>query len=113
MDLFGPNLLQLMKLCGGRFSKKTGLMVGLQILDRIETIHSCGYLHRNVRPENFVVGLGKDSFLIFMIDFSKALKYKSQNKGVHIPYQQVNRNESQNSTRMDGDHGFSLNVGKE
>lgn len=50
MDLFGPNLLQLMKLCGGRFSKKTGLMVGLQILDRIETIHSCGYLHRNVRP---------------------------------------------------------------
>lgn len=88
-------------------------MVGLQILDRIQSIHNCGYLHRNVRPENFVVGLGKDSFLIYMIDFSKALKYKSQNKGVHIPYQQVNRNESQSSTRMDGDHGFSLNAGKE
>lgn len=35
MDLYGPNLLQLMKLCGGRFTARTTLMIGLQILDRL------------------------------------------------------------------------------
>jgi hypothetical protein len=35
MDIYGPNLLQLMKLCGGKFSARTTLMIGLQILDRL------------------------------------------------------------------------------
>lgn len=99
MDIFGPNLLQLMKLCGGRFSKKTGLMVGLQALDRIQRVHESGYLHRNIRPENFVIGLDKNSFLIYMIDFSKCMKFKNK-KGVHIPYQQVNRNETNSFSKL-------------
>lgn len=35
-DLYGPNLLQLMKLCGGKFSARTSLLVALQIMDRLE-----------------------------------------------------------------------------
>ena len=35
MNMLGPNLEQLMNLCGGNFSLKTTMMVGLQILDRL------------------------------------------------------------------------------
>lgn len=74
-------------------------MVGLQALDRIQRVHESGYLHRNIRPENFVIGLDKNSFLIYMIDFSKCMKFKNK-KGVHIPYQQVNRNETNSFSKL-------------
>lgn len=35
MNLYGPNLGQLMKLCGGKFSLRTSLLIGLQALDRL------------------------------------------------------------------------------
>ena len=34
-DIYGPNLGQLLKLCGGTFTLRTVMVVGLQILDRI------------------------------------------------------------------------------
>ena len=35
MTLLGPNLEQLMKLCGGSFSLKTTTILALQVLDRL------------------------------------------------------------------------------
>lgn len=38
-DIYGPNLGQLMKLCGGVFTLRTVMVVCLQIVDRIEKLH--------------------------------------------------------------------------
>lgn len=83
----GPNLLQLLKLCGGKFGKRTLALVALQIVDRIQVLHEKKYLYLNFHPENFVVGLGSESFLIKMVGFSKCEIFKSKNKNTHIPYQ--------------------------
>lgn len=85
MDLYGPSLGQLLKLCGGKFSKRTVAILALQILDRIEVMHSHNYLHLDLRPENFLMGLGSNSYLLYMIDFSNSQQYKI--KDTHISYQ--------------------------
>lgn len=58
MTILGPNLEQLLKLCGGLFSLKTTIIVALQILDRLEVLHNYGYTYGDIKPSNFVIGLG-------------------------------------------------------
>ena len=42
MEKLGYDLAQLVELCGGRFSNETVGVIGLQILDHIEYLHSHG-----------------------------------------------------------------------
>lgn len=60
-------------------------MVGIQMIERIEYTHSKGYLHRDIKPDNFVIGRGKKSSRVYVIDFGLAKKYL-QKDGSHIPY---------------------------
>lgn len=60
-------------------------MVGYQMIERIEYIHNKTFIHRDVKPDNFVVGHGKKSNKIYMIDFGLAKKYVLKDSN-HIPY---------------------------
>jgi casein kinase 1/casein kinase 1 epsilon len=66
MDLLGPSLEDLFNLCGRKFSLKTVLILADQMIQRIEYIHSRHFLHRDIKPDNFVIGIGK-RFLPFQI----------------------------------------------
>jgi len=58
MDLLGPSLRDLFKLCGNKFTLKTVLMIADQFLRRVECLHSKSMTHRNLKPENIVMGRG-------------------------------------------------------
>ena len=64
---------------------KDMIMTGIQLIDRIEYIHSKNILHLDIKPNNFLVGY-KDPSLIYIIDFGLSKKYRSSRTGRHISF---------------------------
>ena len=86
MELLGDNLQKLIKnQPQQKFSLKTTLMLGIQILRRIKTLHENNFIHRDIKPENFTIGLKKMNNTIYMIDYGLTRKYCDSHKK-HIPY---------------------------
>ena len=86
MDYLGQSLEEMLNICNRKFSLKTTLMIGLEMLKLIQFIHSRGVLHRDIKPDNFLVGRGSHQDKIYMIDFGLAKRYLSKDSETHIPY---------------------------
>ncbi|KQK03424.1 casein kinase 1-like protein 3 isoform X2 [Brachypodium distachyon] len=88
IDLLGPSLEDLFVYCGRKFTLKTVLMLADQMLTRIEFMHSKGYLHRDIKPDNFLMGLGRKANQLYVIDFGLAKRYRDSTTNRHIPYRE-------------------------
>ena len=85
-ELLGENLFQLMNTTKSfHLNIKDISMIAIQVIDRIEYVHSKGVIHRDMKPENFLLGLENKTFL-YLIDFGIARKYRSSRTGKHIKY---------------------------
>uniref|UniRef100_A0A1I8HS73 non-specific serine/threonine protein kinase n=1 Tax=Macrostomum lignano TaxID=282301 RepID=A0A1I8HS73_9PLAT len=80
MDLLGPSLEDLFTFCSRRFTMKTVLMLADQMLCRVEFVHNKNFIHRDIKPDNFLMGIGRHCNKLFLVDFAT-----SRTKA-HIPY---------------------------
>ncbi|XP_076225089.1 uncharacterized protein LOC116430498 isoform X2 [Nomia melanderi] len=88
MELLGPSLEDLFNFCSRRFSLKTVLLLADQLISRTDYIHSRNFIHRDIKPDNFLMGLGKKGNLVYIIDFGLAKKYRDGRTHKHIPYRE-------------------------
>ena len=58
-----------------------------QMLQILEHIHRKSFLHRDVKPDNFIMGIGPNSHLLYMIDFGFAKTYRDPTTLAHHPMQ--------------------------
>lgn len=81
MDLLGQSLETLVSK-HKRFSLKTTILLAISMIDTLKHIHSCGFIHRDIKPDNFVIGASNKKDL-YCIDFGLAKSYINKN-GDHI-----------------------------
>uniref|UniRef100_A0A673TAW2 non-specific serine/threonine protein kinase n=1 Tax=Suricata suricatta TaxID=37032 RepID=A0A673TAW2_SURSU len=77
MDLLGPSLEDLFNFCSRRFTMKTVLRLADQMISRIEYVHTKNFIHRDIKPDNFLMGIGRH-----------CNKYRDNRTRQHIPYRE-------------------------
>lgn len=88
IDLLGPSLEDLFNYCNRQFTYKTILLLADQLICRIEYIHARCFIHRDIKPDNFLMGTGRRGSQVNIIDFGLAKKYRDSRLHFHIPYRE-------------------------
>jgi serine/threonine protein kinase len=94
-ELLGPTLVDLLKYCGGRFTLKTVLLIADQAISRIRHIHSKGIMHGDIKPDNLLMGTGKQGNVIYVVDFGLAENFEHPGKnrpfGLAVTFASLNQ----------------------
>ena len=92
MELLGKSLEKLFQENNCKFSLKTVCMLGEQMISRLEFIHKKFILHRDIKPDNFTIGRGKQSHIVYLIDFGLSKKFRSSKENhEHIKFNENKR----------------------
>ena len=83
MEKLGYSLENLFNKHKRKFSLQTVLLIGLQLLDLFQFIHKKKIIHRDIKPDNFLIGLNRKMDTIYMIDFGLSREFKRGRKHIH------------------------------
>ena len=86
MELLGDSIEDIFQKQQKKFSIKTVCMTGIQMLDRLEFVHNKNIIHRDIKPDNFVLGLENKSHIIYVLDFGLSKKFRSSRTHQHIKF---------------------------
>ncbi|KAL6740291.1 hypothetical protein Aduo_013660 [Ancylostoma duodenale] len=87
MGLVGPSLEDIRKKdLLKNYTKSTAMQCCIQTMTALRDLHGIGYLHRDIKPQNYAIGLGPKESTIYMLDFGIARKFtEGETKNVKLP----------------------------
>ncbi|KAI7991645.1 Casein kinase 1-like protein HD16 [Camellia lanceoleosa] len=90
MDMLGPSLWDVWNSSGQSMSSEMVACIAVESLSILEKMHSRGYVHGDVKPENFLLGQPSTSQekKLFLVDLGLATKWRDSSNGQHVDYDQ-------------------------
>ena len=87
MQKLDKSLEQLREEQGGTLPLTFLQLVAIHALDRLRVMHKAGFVHRDIKPDNFMVA----EDVVYLIDFGLAKRIVDPDTGVHVPNERVAR----------------------
>ncbi|KAF8631803.1 hypothetical protein AX17_005018 [Amanita inopinata Kibby_2008] len=92
IDLLGASLDRLYRSSGKeKMDLRSVCCIAMQLISRLEFMHSRGVLHRDIQLGNCAIGLPPHDKMIYMIDFGFGKRYLDPRTHRHIPDSKVKR----------------------
>ncbi|KAJ0612331.1 putative protein kinase CK1-CK1-Pl family [Helianthus annuus] len=90
MDMLGPSLWDVWNSSGQTMSSEMVACVAVESLSILEKMHFRGYVHGDVKPENFLLGQPStpQEKRLFLVDLGLATKWREGAGGQHVEYDQ-------------------------
>ncbi|KAL2323855.1 hypothetical protein Fmac_022913 [Flemingia macrophylla] len=90
MDILGPSLWDLWNTSNQTMSAEMVSCIAVESLSILEKMHSKGYVHGDVKPENFLLGqpATAQEKKLFLVDLGLATKWRDTSSGLHVEYDQ-------------------------
>uniref|UniRef100_A0A7N0V731 non-specific serine/threonine protein kinase n=1 Tax=Kalanchoe fedtschenkoi TaxID=63787 RepID=A0A7N0V731_KALFE len=90
MDMLGPSLWDVWNGNSHTMSIEMVACIAIEAISILEKMHSKGYLHGDVKPENFLLGPPgtPDEKRLFLVDLGLATKWRENTSGSHVEYDQ-------------------------
>ena len=86
MELMGKSLEDIFEeFPEKKFSVRCVCNIGYQMVEILEYIHKRHIIHRDIKPDNFVIGLNEKRKYIYILDFGLSKKYRSSKTLKHYP----------------------------
>ncbi len=82
MNLLGESLATVKEHFNTLGIKET-LLIGIQMIERVKTLHQKLLVHRDIKPDNFIFGLNNNKTKLYLIDFGFTRRYTNDNS-IHI-----------------------------
>ncbi|KAL2338033.1 hypothetical protein Fmac_012479 [Flemingia macrophylla] len=90
MDMLGPSLWDVWNNNNHTMSTEMVACIAIEAISILEKMHSRGYVHGDVKPENFLLGAPgtPDEKRLFLVDLGLASKWRDSTTGLHVDYDQ-------------------------
>ncbi len=86
MDLLGPSLEDQFNQCNRVLDIPTVALLAVRALKILENFHDEGFVHRDLKPDNFLTARRRTSTNIFLVDFGLSKCFWNPESNSHIPY---------------------------
>ncbi|KAL0297256.1 UNVERIFIED_CONTAM: Casein kinase-like protein HD16 [Sesamum radiatum] len=90
MDILGPSLWDVWNTNSHTMSIEMVACIAIEAISILEKLHSRGYVHGDVKPENFLLGPPgtPDEKKLFLVDLGLATRWSDASTGLHVDYDQ-------------------------